>query len=256
MNKGKSPVLDVRNLRKVYSQSGRSEVVAVKNASFKVDEGEIKVIFGPSGSGKTTLIKCIAMLIPPTKGEILLRGTNLTDTKNVNLNKMRARIGFVFQHIQLFRHLKALGNVTLGLKRVMGMSEKKAKKRAREALRKVRMEKWADHYPAQLSGGQRQRVGIARALAMDPEIILFDEPCSSLDPELTGEVLDVMFELAKEGRTMLLITHELGFAKAAADEMIFLDEGEIVERGSPEHFFKAPESKRVKEFLSRLEEFQ
>lgn len=255
MNKRKCPVLEVKNLWKTYIQSRRSEVVAVKNVSFKVVEGEIKVIFGPSGSGKTTLIKCIAMLIPPTKGEVLLRGTNLNDTENVNMNKMRAKIGFVFQHINLFNHLKALENVTLGLRRVMNISTKKARERAREALKKVRMEKWANHYPAQLSGGQKQRVGIARALAMDPEIILFDEPCSSLDPELTGDVLDVMFELAKEGRTMLLITHELGFAKAAADEMIFLDEGEIIERGTPEHFFKAPNNERVKEFLSRLEEF-
>lgn len=215
-------------------------------------EREVKVIFGPSGSGKSTLLRCINMLSPPERGDIFLRGENIT-MPGVNLNAVRTRLGMVFQHFNLFAHLKAIDNVSIGIRRVKGLSKKDAQTKAREALDRVRMAKWADHYPAQLSGGQQQRVGIARALAMEPEVILFDEPTSALDPELIGEVLQVMLDLAKTGTTMIVVTHELGFAKAVASEMIFLGEGVVIERGTPQHFFVSPKSERVKKFLKQLE---
>lgn len=224
----------------------------LKGVSFELMEKEVKVIFGPSGSGKSTLLRCINMLNPPDKGEIYLRGQNLMES-NVDLNKIRSRIGMVFQHFNLFAHLKAVDNVSIGLRRVKGLSKEEAHEKALMALKSVKMVKWADHYPAQLSGGQQQRVGIARALAMEPDVILFDEPTSALDPELIGEVLQVMLDIAKSGTTMIVVTHELGFAKAVSSEMIFLGEGIILERGTPEHFFTSPESERVKKFLKQLE---
>ena len=211
----------------------------------------MKVIFGPSGSGKSTLLRCINMLNPPDKGEIFLRGENIT-ASGVNLNTMRTRIGMVFQHFNLFTHLKAIDNVSIGLRRVRKISKEKARIRAFKVLDRVRMVEWAEHYPAQLSGGQQQRVGIARALAMEPDVILFDEPTSALDPELIGEVLQVMLDIAKSGTTMVVVTHEMGFAKAVASEMIFLDEGVVIERGTPQHFFISPKSERVKKFLKQL----
>jgi polar amino acid transport system ATP-binding protein len=192
------------------------------------------------------------MLSPPEKGDIFLRGQNITE-QGINLNKVRTRIGMVFQHFNLFAHLRAIDNVSVGLRRVKGMKKEEAQAKALEALNRVRMTQWADHYPAQLSGGQQQRVGIARALAMEPDVILFDEPTSALDPELIGEVLQVMLDLAKSGTTMIVVTHELGFAKAVASEMIFLGEGTIIERGTPQHFFVSPKNVRVKKFLKQLE---
>ena len=239
-------VLEARDLWKDYGN-----VVALKGVSLKIREGEVKVVFGPSGSGKSTLLRCLAMLTKPTKGEVYLRGECLT-APGVDLNKARTRIGFVFQQILLFHHLTALDNVALGLRVVLKMPKEEARKKAMEALREVHMEKWADYYPAHLSGGQQQRVGIARALAMDPEVILFDEPTSSLDPELTGEVLDTIRQLAKEGRTMLIATHEMLFAREAADEMMFIDNGKILEVGPPEQFFTNPKTERAKRFMARL----
>ncbi|MFW9895221.1 MAG: amino acid ABC transporter ATP-binding protein [Candidatus Thorarchaeota archaeon] len=224
----------------------------LKGVSFELAEREVKVIFGPSGSGKSTLLRCINMLSPPEKGEIYLRGQKITDP-GINLNEVRTRIGMVFQHFNLFAHLRAIDNVSIGLRRVKRLDKEEARIKALKALDRVRMTKWADHYPAQLSGGQQQRVGIARALAMEPDVILFDEPTSALDPELIGEVLQVMLNLAKAGTTMVVVTHELGFAKAVASEMIFLGEGIVVERGTPEHFFVSPKSERVKKFLKQLE---
>jgi polar amino acid transport system ATP-binding protein len=215
-------------------------------------EREVKVIFGPSGSGKSTLLRCINMLNPPDAGEVYLRGQDLL-ASDVNLNEMRSRIGMVFQHFNLFAHLKAIDNVSIGLRRVKGLSKEEARTEALYTLKRVKMENWADHYPAQLSGGQQQRVGIARALAMEPDVILFDEPTSALDPELIGEVLQVMLDIAKAGTTMIVVTHEMGFARAVSSEMIFLGEGVIVERGAPDHFFKSPKSDRVKHFLKQLE---
>ncbi len=241
------PVIRVVDLWKSYE-----DLEVLKGVSFELAEREVKVIFGPSGSGKSTLLRCINMLSPPEKGDIFLRGQKITE-QGVNLNKVRTRLGMVFQHFNLFAHLRAIDNVSIGLRRVKGMNKEEAQARAFEALNRVRMTQWADHYPAQLSGGQQQRVGIARALAMEPDVILFDEPTSALDPELIGEVLQVMLDLAKSGTTMIVVTHELGFAKAVASEMIFLGEGTILERGSPQHFFVSPKSEIVKKFLKQLE---
>lgn len=192
------------------------------------------------------------MLNPPDKGSIYLRGQNITVPK-VNLNEVRTRIAMVFQHFNLFSHLKAIDNISIGLRRVKGLPKVLAREKALEALTRVKLQEWANHYPAQLSGGQQQRIGIARALAMEPDLILFDEPTSALDPELIGEVLQVMLNLAKAGTTMLVVTHEMGFARAVASEMIFLDQGIVIERGTPEHFNTSIKSDRVKNFLSQLD---
>ncbi|MFX1523614.1 MAG: amino acid ABC transporter ATP-binding protein [Promethearchaeota archaeon] len=240
------PVLEIKNIWKSYE-----DLEVLKGISFDVMEKEVKVIFGPSGSGKSTLLRCINMLTPPDKGDVYLRGVNLKSPET-NINAIRARIGMVFQNFNLFAHLKALDNVSIGLRRVKGLSKVLAREKALETLRQVKMVDWADHYPAQLSGGQQQRVGIARALAMEPDVILFDEPTSALDPELIGEVLQVMLEIAKSGTTMIVVTHEMGFARAVASEMIFLGEGSILERGTPQHFFTSPKSERVRKFLTQL----
>ncbi len=234
----------------VWKSYGDLEVL--KGISFELVEKEVKVIFGPSGSGKSTLLRCINMLTPPDKGEIYLSGQNLIAPK-VNLNAMRSKIGMVFQHFNLFAHLKAIDNVSIGLRRVKGLTKEDARVKALDTLDQVKMADWAEHYPAQLSGGQQQRVGIARTLAMEPDLILFDEPTSALDPELIGEVLQVMLEIAKAGTTMVVVTHEMGFARAVASEMIFLDQGVIMERGTPNHFFQSPKSDRVKHFLRRID---
>jgi len=191
------------------------------------------------------------MLEPPDKGEVYLSGQNLMESK-ININALRARIGMVFQHFNLFSHLKAIDNVSIGLRRVKKLPKEEARERALEALHQVKLVEWANHYPAELSGGQQQRVGIARALVMEPDVILFDEPTSALDPELIGEVLQVMLDLAKAGTTMVVVTHELGFARAVSSEMLYLDEGVIVERGTPEHFFTSPKSERVRRFLNQI----
>jgi len=240
-------VMECKHLWKIYEQ----HLVAVKDVSMQIGKGEIKLIFGPSGSGKSTFLRCMAMLTLPDKGDIFLGDECLTKL-GVDLNRARARIGFVFQHIYLFRHLTALGNVELALRRVLKYPKEEARERALQALREVKMEEWAHHYPAQLSGGQQQRVGIARALARNPDIILLDEPTSALDPELIGEVIDTLRDLATKGATMLIVSHEMPFAREVADEMIFYDEGKIVETGPPEHFFKNPHSERARKFLTRL----
>jgi polar amino acid transport system ATP-binding protein len=240
------PVLRVVDIWKSYE-----DLRVLKGVNFELAEKEVKVIFGPSGSGKSTLLRCINMLDPPEKGEIYLSGQSLMES-GINLNKMRTRIGMVFQHFNLFSHLKAIDNVSIGLRRVKGLPKEEARSKALKALDRVKLVEWADHYPAQLSGGQQQRVGIARALAMEPDVVLFDEPTSALDPELIGEVLQVMLDIAKAGTTMIVVTHEMGFARAVASEMIYLGEGVILERGSPEHFFTSPKSERVKRFLKQL----
>ncbi|MFX1300362.1 MAG: amino acid ABC transporter ATP-binding protein [Promethearchaeota archaeon] len=240
-------VLRAENIWKAYG-----DLQVLKGISFEVGESEVKVIFGPSGSGKSTLLRCLNMLDPPDKGEVFLTGKNLM-SQGINLNEERSKIGMVFQHFNLFSHLRAIDNVSIGPQRVMGMPKEEAHEKALDALRKVKMEEWRDHYPAQLSGGQQQRIGIARALVMDPVLILFDEPTSALDPELIGEVLQVMLDIAKSGTTMVVVTHEMGFARAVSSEMIFMDEGVVVERGTPKHFATSPKSERVKRFLKRLE---
>jgi len=240
-------VIEVRDVWKAYDQ-----LEVLKGISFDVQEGEVKVVFGPSGSGKSTLLRVINMLTPPDKGEVLLRGQSLMDPK-ADINKLRSHIGFVFQQFNLFAHLRAIDNVSIGPRLVLGMTEEEATNVAHKALEKVRMGDRSHHYPAELSGGQQQRVGIARSLAMNPDVILFDEPTSALDPELIGEVLQVMLDIAKEGTTMIVVTHEMGFARAVADDMIFMDEGVIVEEGTPKHFFENPESERAQNFLHKLE---
>jgi len=239
-------IMEARNLWKSYGKH-----VAVKDVSLRISKGDIKLIFGPSGSGKSTLLRCMAMLETPDKGDVFLGDECLTKP-GVDLNKARARIGFVFQHIYLFRHLSALGNVELALRQVLKLPKDQARERALAALREVKVEECAQQYPAQLSGGQQQRVGIARALARNPDIILLDEPTSALDPELTGEVIDTLRDLAKEGTTMLIVSHEMPFAREVAKEMIFYDEGTIIEEGPPELFFNNPNSDRARKFMTRL----
>jgi len=240
-------VIEVRDIWQSYD-----DLEVLKGISFDVNEGEVKVVFGPSGSGKSTLLRVINMLTPPDRGEVLLRGESITDP-NANLSKLRARIGFVFQNFNLFAHLRAIDNVSIGPRLVLGLDKEEAHEIAFQALEKVRMNDWSHHYPAELSGGQQQRIGIARSIAMSPDVILFDEPTSALDPELIGEVLQVMLDIAKEGTTMIVVTHEMGFARAVSDEMIFMDHGVIVETGTPQHFFQNPQSERAIDFLHKLE---
>ena len=253
-------VMEAKHVFKTYGLSKKkagtpiatkTQIEAVKDVSLQIKKGDIKLIFGPSGSGKSTFLRCLAMLEIPDKGDIYLGDECLTKT-GVDLNKARARIGFVFQHIYLFRHLTALGNVELALRRVLKLPKEEARNRALEALKEVRVTDCINKYPAQMSGGQAQRVGIARALARNPDIILLDEPTSALDPELTGEVIDTLRDLAKEGTTMLIVSHEMPFAREVAEEMIFYDEGKIIETGPPSQFFNAPNTDRAKQFMNRI----
>ncbi len=233
----------------VYKSYGDEEVL--KGVSFEIERGDVEVLVGPSGSGKSTLLRCINRLTEPDEGDIYLDGECVTDPE-YNVNELRRQVGMVFQDFNLFAHLTALENITLGLKRVRGMSKEEAQDEAMERLKEVGLEPQADSYPAELSGGQKQRVGIARALAMEPKLMLFDEPTSALDPELIGEVTEVMRQLADEGMTMLVVTHEMGFATEAASKIMFLDGGKIAERGPPDKMFQDPEHERTKEFLERI----
>lgn len=242
-------ILSVINLKKRF---GKQEVL--RGITFDVNEGETKVILGPSGTGKSTLLRCINLLVKPDEGKIVLDGEDITNP-GINISKVRQRIGFVFQHFNLFLHLNALDNVRIGLVKVKKIPYEEATEIAKRSLLSVGIDEslWYK-YPAQLSGGQQQRVAIARAIAMNPRIILFDEPTSALDPELIGEVLKVMEELAKKGMTMLVVTHEIGFAMRVADEVIFMDGGVIVEKGKPEQVILNPRHERTKRFLSRIKE--
>ncbi|HIC94193.1 MAG TPA: amino acid ABC transporter ATP-binding protein [Anaerolineae bacterium] len=233
----------------VHKSFGR--VKALRGVSFTVKRGEVVVIIGPSGSGKSTLLRCINHLEKPDRGRIIVDGIPVTDEK-VNIDKVRAEVGMVFQLFNLFPHLTALENITLAQRVVRKRSREEAERIARDLLAKVGIPEKADAYPHQLSGGQKQRVAIARALAMQPKIMMFDEPTSALDPEMIQEVLDVMLNLAREGMTMLVVSHEIGFVKAAADRVIFLDAGRIVEEAPPEEFFTAPKHERTKLFLSKI----
>ncbi len=233
----------------IHKRYGELEVL--KGITLNIEKGSTKVIIGPSGSGKSTLLRILGLLEEPDKGKVYFEGIDVYSEK-VDLNKLRSKIGFVFQEPSLFRHLTALDNVALGLRVVLKLSKEEARKKALETLKMVHLERWADHYPAQLSGGQQQRVGIARALAMDPDIILFDEPTASLDIELTWEVIDVMKELSRQGITMLVVTHEIGFAKEVADWIYFMDHGKIIEENTPQELIYNPKTQRAKTFLSRL----
>lgn len=243
----KEVVLKAEDIHKKY---GDHEVL--KGISFDIHRGETKVIAGPSGSGKSTLLRCLNQLTKPDKGRVWLEGVELTDS-SVDINKMRQKIGFVFQHFNLFRHLKAIDNVMIGLIKVKKMSKEEARKRAEEALLSVHItpDLW-EKYPAQLSGGQQQRVAIARALAMDPVIILYDEPTSALDPQLIGEVLEVMKELSRRHVTSLVVTHEMGFALSVADEIMFMYDGKIVERGPPKEVVFNPKHEVTAKFFKQI----
>ena len=238
------------NVVKIFS--GKAGVVrAVDGVSTEVARGEVVVIIGPSGSGKSTFLRCINGLESFTEGHILIDGIDLAD-KKTNINKVRAEVGMVFQQFNLFPHMTVLENLTLAQRRVRKRSKAQADEKARMLLRKVGIAEKADEFPSRLSGGQQQRVAIARALAMDPKVMLFDEPTSALDPEMVGEVLDVMKQLAREGMTMMVVTHEMGFAREVADRVIFMDEGKVVEVGTPEHFFTNPREERAKLFLKQV----
>ena len=240
---------DIIIIEHVYKSFGKTE--ALVDASMRVKKGEVCLIFGPSGGGKSTLLRCINHLEKPDSGSIIVDGIPVTDAKT-NIDLIRAEVGMVFQLFNLFPHLTVLGNVTVAQEKVRKRSKKEAEQIARELLARVGIPEKADAYPGQLSGGQKQRVAIARALAMNPKIMLFDEPTSALDPEMIKEVLDVMLDLAKEGMTMVVVSHEMGFAKAAADRMVFLEGGRVVEEGRPEGLFANPKEERTKLFLSQI----
>lgn len=239
-------MIDVKNLHKYF---GSLEVL--KGIDCHIDKGECVCVIGPSGSGKSTFLRCLNLLETPTKGEIVIDDMHLTE-KDFDVDAMRKRVGMVFQHFNLFPHLTILENVTLAPIRHKMMTEEQAKEKAMELLNRVGVGDKADNYPAQLSGGQKQRVAIARSLALSPEVMLFDEPTSALDPEMVGEVLEVMKQLAQEGMTMVVVTHEMGFAREVANRVFFMDGGGILEEGTPEQIFDHPQEERTKTFLSKV----
>lgn len=239
-------MIKVKNLKKEYGDN-----VVLKDININIKKGEAISIIGPSGSGKSTFLRCINGLEELTGGHIFIDNDDIAD-QNLNIDKLREKIGMVFQSFNLFPHLTVLDNITLAPVTLKKMTAEQAKEKARELLRKVGLEEKADVFPSSLSGGQKQRVAIARALAMEPEAILFDEPTSALDPEMVGEVLQVMKSLAKDGMTMLVVTHEMGFAKEVCDRVIFMADGEVVEEGHPDEVFSNPKHERTKNFLKVL----
>lgn len=239
-------MIDVKNLHKYF---GSLEVL--KGIDCHIDKGECVCVIGPSGSGKSTFLRCLNLLETPTKGDIVIDDMHLTE-KDFDVDAMRKRVGMVFQHFNLFPHLTILENVTLAPIRHKMMTEEQAKEKAMELLNRVGVGDKADNYPAQLSGGQKQRVAIARSLALSPEVMLFDEPTSALDHEMVGEVLEVMKQLAQEGMTMVVVTHEMGFAREVANRVFFMDGGGILEEGTPEQIFDHPQEERTKAFLSKV----
>ncbi|MBW1731296.1 MAG: amino acid ABC transporter ATP-binding protein [Deltaproteobacteria bacterium] len=239
-------MIEIKKLNKWFG-----DFHVLKDINETIERGKTVVICGPSGSGKSTLLRCINGLEPYQEGELIVDGTSLNDPK-VNLYKLRQKIGMVFQRFELYPHMTAIQNITLAPTKVLKWSKKKAEAKAMELLERVGIPEKAHAYPANLSGGQQQRVAIARALAMEPDYMMFDEPTSALDPEMIKEVLDVMIDLAKGGMTMLCVTHEMGFAREVADEIIFMDEGRIVERGTYEEFFNNPKTERARAFLDQI----
>ncbi len=240
------PMIDIRHVSKWY---GTFKVL--DDCTTHVDKGEVIVVCGPSGSGKSTLIKCVNGLEPFQQGEVTVDGIPVGD-RRTNLPKLRARVGMVFQHFELFPHMRVIDNLAIGQTQVLKRGRDEARERALRLLDRVGLRDQADKYPGRLSGGQQQRVAIARALAMDPICMLFDEPTSALDPEMINEVLDVMVELATEGMTMMVVTHEMGFARRVAHRVVFMDKGQIVEDASKEEFFGSPRSERAQQFLSKI----
>jgi polar amino acid transport system ATP-binding protein len=240
------PAIEVRALCKSF---GSNEVL--KGIDFHVDQGEVVCVIGPSGSGKSTLLRCVNRLEEPTTGSVMVEGVDITDPET-DLDKMRTRIGMVFQQFNLFPHLTVLGNLTLAQQRAKKRGKAEATEVARRNLAKVGLAEKENAFPAQLSGGQQQRVAIARALSMDPDMMLFDEPTSALDPELVGDVLEVMKQLAREGMTMMVVTHEMGFAREVGDRVVFMDGGVVVEQGKPEDVLGNPQHERTRSFLSKV----
>ena len=239
-------MIDVKNLHKSF---GNHEVL--KGVNEHIEKGEKVVVIGPSGSGKSTFLRCLNLLEEPTGGEIIFEGQNIT-AKDTDINLVRRRMGMVFQQFNLFPHLTVRENIKLAPVKLKVMTDEEADKRALELLARVGLPDKADSYPAQLSGGQQQRIAIARALAMNPDVMLFDEPTSALDPEMVGEVLEIMKELADDGMTMVVVTHEMGFAREVATRVLFMDGGNIVEQNEPKEFFANPQHPRLKDFLSKL----
>nr|WP_317413318.1 amino acid ABC transporter ATP-binding protein [uncultured Solibaculum sp.] len=239
-------MINVKDLRKSF---GNHEVLCGINQH--IEKGEKVVVIGPSGSGKSTFLRCLNLLETPTSGEIWFEGNLITDPK-VNINQLRQKMGMVFQHFNLFPHLTILDNITLAPIKLKLQTPEEAKEKALKLLKRVGLSDKADTYPARISGGQKQRIAIVRALAMNPDVMLFDEPTSALDPEMVGEVLEVMKELAEEGMTMVVVTHEMGFAREVANRVLFMDEGNVVEEAPPQQFFENPQHPRSQEFLSKV----
>jgi len=227
------------------------KIIALDGISTQVCRGEVVVVIGPSGSGKSTLLRCLNLLEAPTNGTVTFEGIDITDPK-VNINIHRQKMGMVFQHFNLFPHMTVLKNMIIAPMKLLGLSKEQAEEKAMSLLQRVGLPDRADAYPNQLSGGQKQRIAIVRALCMDPGVLLFDEPTSSLDPEMVGEVLDVMKQLARDGMTMVVVTHEMGFAREVGTRVIFMDEGKIVEENNPEDFFSSPKSERLQSFLAKV----
>ena len=241
-------IISVRDLEKHFDEG---KLKALRGVSADIKRGEVVVVIGPSGSGKSTFLRCLNLLEEPTKGTVTVEGVNITDPK-VNINKHREKMGMVFQHFNLFPHMTILKNMTLAPRQLLKKSKAEAEEKAMMLLKRVGLADRANAYPNQLSGGQKQRIAIVRALCMEPQVMLFDEPTSALDPEMVGEVLDVMKELAHEGMTMVVVTHEMGFAREVADRVIFMDEGKIVEEGTPEEIFNNPQNPRTQDFLKKV----
>jgi polar amino acid transport system ATP-binding protein len=243
------PILKISGIRKRY---GDREII--KGISLSINKGELKVLIGPSGGGKSTLLQCINFLVMPEEGEVWLEGRQINHHRRRELYEYRQQVGMIFQDFNLFDHLTAVDNIQIGLVRVKGIERKEARERAMEELERVGLSEHAHHYPAQLSGGQKQRVSIARALAMDPKVMLLDEPTSALDPELIGEVLTVIKHLVANGMTMLMATHQIGFSSAFADEIVFMEDGLIVEQGPPSKILYDSEHERTREFCTKITE--
>ena len=241
-------IISVRDLEKHFDEG---KLKALRGVSADIKRGEVVVVIGPSGSGKSTFLRCLNLLEEPTHGTVTVEGVNITDPK-VNINKHREKMGMVFQHFNLFPHMTILKNMTLAPRKLLKKSKAEAEEKALTLLKRVGLADRANAYPNQLSGGQKQRIAIVRALCMEPQVMLFDEPTSALDPEMVGEVLDVMKQLAHEGMTMVVVTHEMGFAREVADRVIFMDEGKIIEEGTPEEIFNNPQQARTQDFLRKV----
>ncbi|MFC6464059.1 amino acid ABC transporter ATP-binding protein [Marinilactibacillus sp. GCM10026970] len=240
-------MISVKHLKKSF---GKNEVL--KDINEEINQGEVVVVIGPSGSGKSTFLRCLNLLEEPTDGEIVFEGTPLTGLKEQDLNQLRQKMGMVFQQFNLFPHMTVQKNLMISPVQSKGIDKSKAEEKAGQLLKQVGLGDKLEAYPSSLSGGQKQRVAIARALAMDPDVMLFDEPTSALDPEMVGEVLNVMNQLAKSGMTMVVVTHEMGFAREVADRVLFMDDGYIVEQGTPDEIFQNPQHPRTKDFLAKI----